>query len=113
MARGRKFLYAGTGRYVIALDPQSGAEIWRTKLPSSSSNIITLLLSKSALLVGYSGRVFALDPISGEIRWENGLPRTGFGPVIMAMDGAVGSGQGAVAAAQLIADAESAAATSS
>lgn len=109
MARSTSFVYVGTGRFVMALDSQSGEEIWRTKLPSSSSSVITLLLNKQQLFAGCSGRAYCLDPRTGSILWENGLPRTGFGVVLMTMEGANVSSVAAAAAAKVAADAQAAA----
>lgn len=102
MARHSDVLFVSTGRFVIALRPDTGVEIWRTKLPSGASCVISLLLKDRDLFVGHSGRVYCLAADTGRILWENGLPRTGFGPVIMATAGAVSST--AVVAAAYVAE---------
>lgn len=98
MARDADTLYTGTGRYVVALRRQTGAEVWRTKLPNSVSGVVSLLLHDRELFVGHSGYVYCLDADTGRIMWENGLPRTGYNPVIMTMAGTGGSAAVVVAA---------------
>ncbi len=80
----KRAIYVGTGRYVAALDASSGTEMWRTKLPSAMSNIVSLMLDGPSLYVGHSGCVYRLNAQTGAIEWQNGLPRTGHGAVIMA-----------------------------
>ena len=87
MARSRKCLYVGTSRYVAALDPQTGGEIWRTKLPHSGGAVVTILIHDRHLYIGHAGHAYCLDKKSGDILWENGLPRMGFNPVLLARYG--------------------------
>ncbi|MBI5865742.1 MAG: PQQ-binding-like beta-propeller repeat protein [Planctomycetes bacterium] len=105
-------LYTGTGRHVVALHRETGAELWRTKLPSGTSTVVSLLLKGRQLFVGHSGRVYCLDADSGRVLWENGLPRTGFNPVIMAMAG-LGGSAAVVVAAHVVAAAAQAATSAS
>ncbi len=90
MARRPKLLYVGTRRYVAALDPKTGEEIWRTKLPHATGSVVTLLVTDKCLFVGHGGHAYALDKRTGEILWENGLSRMGYGPVLLAMEGVPG-----------------------
>ncbi|MBN2560882.1 MAG: PQQ-binding-like beta-propeller repeat protein [Phycisphaerae bacterium] len=99
MARSRKLLYVGTGRYVAALDPKTGEECWRTKLPHAGASVVTMLIKDEHLLVGHAGHAYCLAKASGEIIWENGLPRMGYNPVLLAMEGAQGPSAGDVAGA--------------
>ena len=98
MARSRRCLYVGTSRYVAALDPQTGGEIWRTKLPHSGGAVVTILIHDRHLYVGHAGHAYCLDKSSGDILWENGLPKMGFNPVLLAMEGAQAASTGGVAA---------------
>ena len=79
-------LYIGTNRHVAAIDPQTGTELWRTKLPHSGTAVVTLLLGETCLFVGHAGYAYALDALTGEILWENGLPRMGYQPVMLVSD---------------------------
>lgn len=105
MPKEPDLLFTGTGRYVIALHRDTGTELWRTKLPSGTSTIVSLLLKGRQLFAGHSGRVYCLDVDTGRILWENGLPRTGFNPVIMTLAGAGGSSAMILAAQVAVASA--------
>jgi outer membrane protein assembly factor BamB len=109
MAKNREVLYVGTGRTVLALHPKTGEEVWRTTLPHGGSQVVTLLLKEGSLYVGHAGRAYRLDAQSGEILWHNGLPRTGWGSVLLTMEGAHGCTAPGVAAADAEARARAAA----
>ena len=89
MSRKRERLYVGSRRYVAALDAQTGEEIWRTKFPSGSSAVVTMLLKEGRLFVGHSGHAYCLEAGTGAILWTNELPKMGYNPVMLAMEGAV------------------------
>ncbi len=76
----------------MVLDPRTGEEIWRTKLPHSTGTIVTVLIKGRCVYVGLAGHVYCLDQGTGDILWKNGLPKMGYHPVIMAMEGAQGGG---------------------
>jgi outer membrane protein assembly factor BamB len=99
-ARQPQPLCIGTNRWVAMLDPRTGTEQWRTRLPHGGA-IVSLLLKKSRLFVGHAGYVYCLDVRNGGILWENGLPRMGYHPVMPMMDGAIGSATAALAAGYL------------
>lgn len=103
MRRKQKLLYAGTNRHVIALDPRTGEEVWRTKLPHSSGfgGVVAMLIESDTLYAGGGGRVYALNRHTGEVQWHNGLPKTGYYPVLLAMEGAAGTDAAGAAAAAL------------
>lgn len=103
MAKRTNSIYVGTGRFVLALDAETGTELWRTKLPSTISGVVSLMLDGPNLFVGHCGRVFRLSALTGAIEWQNGLPRTGYSPVIMAAAGIASSMGAVVAAAALVA----------
>jgi len=100
MPRAAKWLYIGTHRFVAALDPQTGEEQWRTKLPHTGSSVVSIAIKGRHLFVGHSGHVYCLDKGTGEILWENDLPRMGYHAVLLAMEDAEGAtfGPGAAAA---------------
>jgi outer membrane protein assembly factor BamB len=79
-------LYIGTNRHVAALDPRSGEELWRTKLPHSGGAIVTLLIGQAYIFVGHAGHAYCLDKRLGSIIWENNLPQMGYNPVLLATD---------------------------
>jgi outer membrane protein assembly factor BamB len=76
---------AGKGK-VVALDPQSGRELWRAELPKSDFR--TLVVEHGDLVFASSyGNVYGLDAKTGRILWQNGLPGLGYGDVTMAIGG--------------------------
>lgn len=102
------FLYLSISQHVLALDPTTGQELWRTKLPQASS-IVTLLARGPYLFAGLSGYVHALDRFTGKILWSNELKGLGYGQVVMTMPGGTDAGTDAAAgAAQGDADASAA-----
>ncbi|UCG32800.1 MAG: PQQ-binding-like beta-propeller repeat protein [Phycisphaerales bacterium] len=101
MARGHTPLYVGTNRHVLALDPRTGAELWRAKLPKGGSgNPVTMVIKGQNLYVGHHGHVFCLDKRNGSILWDNDLPKTGYHAVLLAMEGAEGTGGAGAAVAE-------------
>ena len=102
MAKSQPPLFIGTSRFVAALDPATGAELWRTKLPHGTGGTpVSLLIKGRQLFAGCYGRVYCLDKQTGAILWENGLPKMGFYAVLMALEGAdAGSSPEALIAAE-------------
>jgi outer membrane protein assembly factor BamB len=96
-AARQPMLFVGTSRFVAALDPHAGDEVWRAKLPHGGHPIISLTLRRNSLFVGHRGYVYRFDKRNGTLLWENGLPRMGYLPVIAVMEGAESSSPAAVA----------------
>ena len=97
MAQRHTPLYVGTNRHVLSLDPRTGAELWRAKLPKGGiGSPVTMVIKGQNLYVGHYGHVFCLDKRNGSVLWQNDLPKTGYHAVLLAMEGAVGTGAGAV-----------------
>jgi outer membrane protein assembly factor BamB len=82
MARSRKSdrLYIGIGGHVVAIDPSSGEEIWRTNLKGRTM-FVTLMERDGRIYGGANGELFCLDRDSGEIVWHNKLKGLGLGLV--------------------------------
>ncbi|MCZ6683049.1 MAG: PQQ-binding-like beta-propeller repeat protein [Planctomycetota bacterium] len=100
MARSNTLLYIGTNRFVAALDPRTGEELWRTKLPKSGSGgPVTMQIKGRNIYAGYNGEVFCLMKNDGSVVWHNKLKGMGYHPILLAMEGASGSSDGAVLAA--------------
>ena len=68
-------LYVGLGGHVVAIDPVTGAEIWRRKLRASS--FVTIAVEPDAIYAGANGELFCLDRATGAIRWHNKLKGLG------------------------------------
>lgn len=72
-------LVIGLGGHAVAIDPDSGAEIWRTRLKTSS--FITVFRAGPRVFAGAGGELFCLDAASGNILWRNRLKGLGLGMV--------------------------------
>ena len=78
MARkSTELLFVGIKDVVLALNPNDGSEIWRTKL--KSGDFVTVLWDGENLFAANYGEVFRLDPSSGALLWQNSMKglRTG------------------------------------
>jgi outer membrane protein assembly factor BamB len=83
MARPRsRPLVIGIGSHAVALHPDTGEEIWRTKLKSTS--YVTVTIEGDRVLAGAGGEVFCLDLQTGAVRWHNKLKGLGMGIVCFA-----------------------------
>lgn len=78
----RELLFIGVSGKVLALDADTGTEVWRTKLKGSG----TVLLHRDdhRLYASVSGELFCLDPDNGGMRWHEKLKGLGLGLVSMA-----------------------------
>ncbi len=112
MARRRQTLvHVGIKHWVLALDADTGAEVWRTKL--KSGDYVVLHRAGDRLFAANHGEIFCLDPATGAIRWNNKLPGLGWGIATFATEPAAGEGasteQGLAAAMKKIRDTQAAA----
>ena len=82
MASGTQLLIIGVGGHVVALDPASGAEIWRTKV--KRSEFVTVSPAGSVVFAGAGGELFCVDAVGGQIVWHNKLKGLGNGVVTFA-----------------------------
>jgi outer membrane protein assembly factor BamB len=73
-------LYIGVGGYAVAIDPATGAELWRTRL-KTTTNFVTVYQSGSRVFAGAGGELFCLDAGSGNVLWRNKLKGLGMGLV--------------------------------
>lgn len=82
-----ELLIVATNKFILGIDPVDGREVWRTRIPSATGGVISLLIRGEDVFAGQAGRVCCLDRKTGTITWQNNLPGTGFHPVMMAMEG--------------------------
>ena len=75
-SRHRERIYIGVGGHLVAIDADSGDEVWRTKLKGSM--FVTVCERGGRVYAGANGELFALDRDSGEIVWHNRLKGLGF-----------------------------------
>jgi hypothetical protein len=73
------FVFVGIKNWVVALDAESGAEVWRASL--YSSDFVTVLWDGTALLVANGGEIWRLDPATGSVMWHNEMTGLGRGLV--------------------------------
>ncbi|HEV8631979.1 MAG TPA: PQQ-binding-like beta-propeller repeat protein, partial [Thermoanaerobaculia bacterium] len=101
-------VFVALGSHVLALRPEDGTEVWRTKLRGAvfGPSFLALTLEGGRLYAGLEGQVYCLDPATGEVLWHNKLPGTGRGFICFSGT----SGQAAAAAAQAAAAAATGAA---
>jgi len=76
-------LYVGIGDSVVALDPATGEEIWRTKLQRMSS-FVTVAFLHGRIYAATGGEIYCLDPVTGEVVWHNKMKGLGMGYVTFA-----------------------------
>ena len=84
MKRSKHGLIIGVGGHVLAIDPGTGEELWRTKLKGGS--IVTVRETAKRIYAGVTGELWCLDRASGEILWHNKLKGLGLGAVLFAED---------------------------
>ena len=92
----RKALIIGIGSYILALDPATGSEFWRTKLKSTP--FVTILPVGGRIFAGAGGELFCLDAAAGSVLWHN--PLKGLGRGIVAFPGSHVEAAAAAAAAE-------------
>ncbi len=85
-------LIIGMNGHVVAICPESGTEIWRTKLSKglfSSANgaNVSVLNHQGFILAGCNGHLYGLNESNGEILWQNELSGAGYGDISLSMDG--------------------------
>ncbi len=83
----------GIGGHVLALDPATGTEVWRTKL--KGSDFVTVSIVGGKIYAAAGGELFCLDLSTGQVLWNNRLKGLGTGLVSLA------SGSEAAAAATI------------
>jgi outer membrane protein assembly factor BamB len=91
-------VFLGIRGSVLALDKNTGARIWETKLKGSS--FVTLLVDGARILAGAQGEIFCLDAATGKTLWHDGLSGYGFGLMSIATQN--GSADATAIAAQKI-----------
>ena len=84
MERAEDLLYVGLHGHVAAIDKRSGVEAWRTSLPDTGYDVVTLLHEDGLLFAVSKGHLFALDAESGRVLWRNRLKGLGHGYALLA-----------------------------
>ncbi len=79
-----KPIYLGIKGTVIALDADTGTQLWATHL--EGSDFVNVVLDGDQLYGATHGEVFCLDPKTGAHRWHNPLKGFGWGLVTIATE---------------------------
>ncbi len=75
-------LIIGIKGTVLALDAESGQEVWRTPLKGYDFTNVTR--EGDRIFAAARGEIFALDALTGRLLWNNPLKGMGFGLVTFA-----------------------------
>lgn len=87
--RKPKHLCVLVGQTVVALEPLTGDEIWRSRLPGVFGGPVgTLLIDGDMVFAGNHGRLHCLSLDDGRHLWTAELKGLGWGMVSIAIDGA-------------------------
>ena len=70
-------IYVGIKGFVLALEPNSGQELWRAELASSS--FVTVVDDGPRVYALSHGEAYCLDAQTGAMLWHNPLKGCGFG----------------------------------
>lgn len=87
------YLFIGCNGEVAAIEPETGAEVWRTALRGTGVFGLTIpedvciLEHDGRLFAGCNGHLFALDTATGKILWHNELSGLGHNDVSLAIAG--------------------------
>jgi hypothetical protein len=63
----------GIGGFVIGVESFSGAQLWKTSLPGSGYEIVTLMVIDGILYAASNGAMYALTMDTGKIIWQSGM----------------------------------------
>ena len=69
MALERPLIFAALKRTILALDAETGEQVWKTQLPGRFGTYTSIIVDAGVLYAARHGKVHALDPGSGEILW--------------------------------------------
>ena len=78
-------VFIGISGSVLALDRNTGAEVWRAKL--KIGDFVNVVLLDGSLYATARGELFCLDPATGRLRWQNPLKGLGRGLITIATGG--------------------------
>lgn len=77
-------LFLGINGYVVCLKKNTGEELWRTKLKSST--IVNVYSDERRVFAHAGGHLFCLNIADGSLVWENPLKGLGYGTCIIASE---------------------------
>ncbi len=74
-----KMVLLGVKGYIVALERNTGMEMWRTAL--KGGDFVNIVVRDDDIYASTKGEIFCLDPASGSIKWHNPLKGLGLGLV--------------------------------
>ena len=85
-------LIIGSNGHVCAIDPESGSEIWRTRLQegffkATNHQDVSVIVKDGIVFAGSQGHLFAIEAESGRILWQNSLKGLGYNDIALAFGG--------------------------
>lgn len=95
------FLILGINGHIVAINKDSGDEIWRTKLKSSSITVVTS--DEKKIYASSAGHLFCLDKLTGKQLWSNSLKGLGYGTAIIDLGNQASAVSGTAAEAAKVA----------
>jgi len=75
-------LFLGVGNHVVCIEKNTGKEIWRTKVKSST--IVNIYCENDCVFAYAGGHLFCLKTSTGKEVWSNSLKGLGYGTCIIA-----------------------------
>ncbi len=93
---GATMIFTGIRGRVVALDRDSGKEIWSVHL--SGGDFVNVVYLEGSLYAATKGEVYCLEAATGKIRWHNALKGYGRGLMTIAASG-IPENQGAAVSA--------------
>ncbi|MEI7947469.1 MAG: PQQ-binding-like beta-propeller repeat protein [bacterium] len=84
--RQEDMLFVGIKGRVLALDRNSGATLWETKVKGGAfgDSFVNLFFDRGSVFAATQGVLFCLDATTGRIQWENPLKGCGYGIATLA-----------------------------
>lgn len=79
----RDYLYVGISGHICKIDPQTGKEMWRTKIGKSYP--VHFVHHEKQIIATVMGTITAVDDKTGTILWKNELKKLGFSSTAMAI----------------------------
>jgi outer membrane protein assembly factor BamB len=104
----QSLVFVGIRGRVVALDRETGDEVWRVQF---GSDYLTVFWDGDALFAATAGEIWRLDPETGGLQWHNKMRGLGQGLVSLASTQVAGSSDSSIEYHRRAAAAAAAAAT--
>jgi outer membrane protein assembly factor BamB len=91
-----ELVFVGIGRFVVALDRATGAQVWETGL--KGYDFVNVVLDGGSVFATCCGEIYCLDPLTGKVLWHNPLKGFGTGLATIATEHNPGEGNALVLA---------------